>query len=31
VLFIAVATPSLPDGGTDLRAVESVAREIGAR
>src|SRR5258706_2103589 len=29
VLFIAVATPSLPDGGTDLRAVESVAREIG--
>ena len=29
VLFIAVATPSLPDGRTDLRAVESVAREIG--
>src|SRR5206468_7999458 len=29
VLFIAVATPSLPDGGTDLRAVEAVAREIG--
>jgi UDPglucose 6-dehydrogenase len=29
VLFIAVPTPSLPDGGTDLRAVEAVAREIG--
>jgi UDPglucose 6-dehydrogenase len=29
VLFIAVATPALPDGNTDLRAVESVAREIG--
>jgi UDPglucose 6-dehydrogenase len=29
VLFIAVATPSLPDGGTDLRAIEAVAREIG--
>ena len=29
VLFIAVATPPLPDGRTDLRAVESVAREIG--
>src|SRR5262245_38972293 len=29
VLFIAVATPSLPGGGTDLRAVEAVAREIG--
>jgi UDPglucose 6-dehydrogenase len=29
VLFIAVATPSLPDGATDLRAVEAVAREIG--
>jgi UDPglucose 6-dehydrogenase len=29
VLFIAVATPSLPDGSTDLRAVEAVAREIG--
>ncbi len=29
VLIIAVATPSLPDGSTDLRAVESVAREIG--
>jgi UDPglucose 6-dehydrogenase len=29
VLFIAVATPALPDGSTDLRFVESVAREIG--
>jgi UDPglucose 6-dehydrogenase len=29
VLFIAVATPALPDGRTDLRAVELVAREIG--
>jgi UDPglucose 6-dehydrogenase len=29
VLFIAVPTPSLPDGGTDLAAVEAVAREIG--
>jgi UDPglucose 6-dehydrogenase len=29
VLFIAVPTPSLPDGGTDLTAVEAVAREIG--
>jgi UDPglucose 6-dehydrogenase len=29
VVFIAVQTPTLPDGGTDLRAVESVAREIG--
>ncbi|TMA27994.1 MAG: UDP-glucose/GDP-mannose dehydrogenase family protein, partial [Deltaproteobacteria bacterium] len=29
VLFIAVATPALPGGGTDLSAVESVAREIG--
>jgi UDPglucose 6-dehydrogenase len=29
VLFIAVATPSLPDGSTDLRSVEAVAREIG--
>jgi UDPglucose 6-dehydrogenase len=29
VLFIAVATPPLSDGRTDLRAVESVAREIG--
>jgi UDPglucose 6-dehydrogenase len=29
VLFIAVPTPPLPDGDTDLRAVESVAREIG--
>jgi UDPglucose 6-dehydrogenase len=29
VLFIAVPTPSQPDGGTDLSAVEGVAREIG--
>ena len=29
VLFIAVATPALPGAGTDLSAVESVAREIG--
>ncbi len=29
VLFIAVPTPPLPDGSTDLRAVESVARDIG--
>ncbi len=29
VVFIAVQTPTLPDGGTDLRAVEGVAREIG--
>jgi UDPglucose 6-dehydrogenase len=29
VLFIAVQTPPLPDGSTDLRAVEDVAREIG--
>jgi UDPglucose 6-dehydrogenase len=29
VLFIAVPTPSLADGGTDLAAVEAVAREIG--
>jgi UDPglucose 6-dehydrogenase len=29
VVFIAVQTPTLPDGGTDLRAVEAVAREIG--
>ncbi len=29
VLFIAVPTPALPDGSTDLGAVEAVAREIG--
>jgi UDPglucose 6-dehydrogenase len=29
VVFIAVPTPPLPDGGTDLSAVESVARLIG--
>jgi UDPglucose 6-dehydrogenase len=29
VLFIAVPTPPLADGSTDLRAVEAVAREIG--
>ncbi len=29
VVFIAVPTPSRPDGGTDLSYVESVAREIG--
>lgn len=29
VIFIAVQTPPLPDGSTDLTAVESVAREIG--
>ena len=29
VVFIAVQTPTLLDGGTDLRAVEGVAREIG--
>ena len=29
VVFIAVPTPPLPDGSTDLSAVESVAREIG--
>jgi len=29
VLFIAVSTPSLPDGNTDLRSVEAVSREIG--
>ena len=29
VCFIAVPTPSRPDGGTDLSAVESVARDIG--
>ena len=26
--FIAVPTPSRPDGGTDLTAVEAVAREL---
>ncbi|MBW2494574.1 MAG: UDP-glucose/GDP-mannose dehydrogenase family protein [Deltaproteobacteria bacterium] len=29
VIFIAVSTPSCPDGSTDLGTVESVAREIG--
>ncbi len=29
VVFIAVGTPPLPDGHTDLRYVEAVAREIG--
>jgi UDPglucose 6-dehydrogenase len=29
VVFIAVSTPSSPDGSTDLTMVESVAREIG--
>jgi UDPglucose 6-dehydrogenase len=29
VVFIAVPTPPLPDGSTDLSAVESVARQIG--
>jgi UDPglucose 6-dehydrogenase len=29
VVFIAVPTPSLPDGSTDLSAVEAVAREVG--
>ncbi len=29
VIFIAVPTPSRPDGGTDLTAVEAVAREVG--
>jgi len=29
VVFIAVQTPTLEGGGTDLRAVEGVAREIG--
>ena len=29
VIFIAVPTPSRPDGGTDLTYVEEVAREIG--
>jgi UDPglucose 6-dehydrogenase len=29
VVFIAVPTPPLPDGSTDLSAIESVAREIG--
>jgi UDPglucose 6-dehydrogenase len=29
VVFIAVQTPARPDGGTDLGAVEEVAREIG--
>jgi UDPglucose 6-dehydrogenase len=30
VLFIAVQTPALEDGSTDLSAVEAVAREIGS-
>jgi UDPglucose 6-dehydrogenase len=30
VVFIAVGTPPKPDGGTDLRAVEEVAKGIGA-
>ncbi len=29
VVFIAVQTPARPDGGTDLTAVEGVAREVG--
>jgi UDPglucose 6-dehydrogenase len=29
VIFIAVPTPAAPDGSTDLRFVEAVAREIG--
>jgi UDPglucose 6-dehydrogenase len=29
VIFIAVSTPSLPDGSTDLAMVEAVSREIG--
>ena len=29
VVFIAVSTPSCPDGSTDLTKVEAVAREIG--
>jgi len=29
VVFIAVGTPSLPDGGADLAAVKAVAAEIG--
>ena len=29
VVFIAVSTPSRPDGSTDLSTVEAVAREIG--
>jgi UDPglucose 6-dehydrogenase len=28
-VFIAVPTPSLPDGGTDLSSVEAVSRELG--
>ena len=31
VLFIAVGTPPACDGGTDMRFVETVAREIGQR
>ena len=31
VVFIAVGTPEGPDGSTDLRYVEAVAREIGQR
>ena len=29
VIFIAVGTPALEDGGTDLRFIEAVARDIG--
>ena len=29
VIFIAVGTPQAPDGSTDLRFIEAVAREIG--
>ncbi len=31
ILFICVGTPPLPDGSSDLRAVETVARTIGER
>jgi len=31
VVFIAVGTPEAPDGSTDLRYIEAVAREIGQR
>ena len=29
VVFIAVGTPAADDGSTDLRSIESVARELG--
>ncbi len=29
VVFIAVQTPPMPDGGTDLSAIEAAAREVG--